>query len=235
MALDLSVQLALQKRPVDDHADAAVPRQRKDTIFDLAVENVVGDLNEVERLGAHDPLDLTVPAPFRGGDPYIAEPAGGLHGEQRPQMLLPGEEFVNLQRIEARHAPESWGGFDLVRPAGAGGGPDLVGRKQARRPVELGETVSNHLLGRAVHGRRIDQTPAGVEEGAHHLRAGVARDRVVADIEGDPAAEPDRGQLFAGRGYRLAEHASLLGGRELRAEQRGRTRGGPGAEEAAAT
>src|SRR5207244_6288100 len=110
---------------VDDHADAAVPRQRKDTIFDLAVENVVRDLNEVERLGAHDPLDLTVPAPFRGGDPYIAQPAGGLHGEQRPQMLLPGEEIVNLQQIEARHAPESAGGFEVGRAAEAGRAPDL--------------------------------------------------------------------------------------------------------------
>jgi hypothetical protein len=43
--------------------------------------------------------------------PYIAEPAGGLHGEQRPQMLLPGEEIVDLQQIEARHAPESAEGF----------------------------------------------------------------------------------------------------------------------------
>src|SRR5947208_10223498 len=235
MALDLSEQLAFAKRTISDHSDAAVPRQRKDAIFDLAVENVVGDLNEVERLGAHDPLDFAVPTPFRGGDSYIAEPADRLHREQRPQMLLPGEEIVDLQQIEPRHAPESAGGFDLVRAAGAGGDPDLVGRKQARRLVELGETVSNHLLGRAVHRRRIDQAPAGVEEGAHHLRAGVARDRVVADIEGDPTAEPHLGQLFAGRGYRLAEHASLLGRRELRAKQRSHTGGGQGTEQPAAT
>src|SRR5262249_28416374 len=129
MALDLSEQLAFAKWPINDHADAAVPRQRKDTIFDLAVENVVGDLNEVERLGSHDPLDFGVPAPFRGGDPYIAEPAGSLHGEQRPQMLLPGEEIVDLQQIEASYAPEPAGGFDLVRATGAGGDPDLVDRK----------------------------------------------------------------------------------------------------------
>src|SRR5262245_57155903 len=150
--LDLSEQLALAKWPVNDHADAAVPCQRQDTIFDLAVENVVGDLNEVERLGTHDPLDFTVPAAFRGRDPYISEPARSLHGEQRPQMLFPGEEIVDLQQIEASYAPESAGGFDLVRATGAGGDPDLVGRKQARWPIELGETVTNHLLGRAIHG-----------------------------------------------------------------------------------
>jgi hypothetical protein len=48
MALDFSEQPAFAKWPVNDHADTAVPRQRKDTIFDLAIENVVGDLNEVE-------------------------------------------------------------------------------------------------------------------------------------------------------------------------------------------
>ena len=41
IASDLSEQLAFAKRPVDDHADTAVPRQRKDALFDLAVENVV--------------------------------------------------------------------------------------------------------------------------------------------------------------------------------------------------
>ena len=29
-------------------------------------------------------------------------------------MLLPGEEIVDLQQVEARHAPESAGGFNLV-------------------------------------------------------------------------------------------------------------------------
>src|SRR5262249_57944126 len=91
MALELSDQLAFAERPINDHADAAVPRQRKDAIFDLAVENVVGDLHEIERLRAHDSLYFGVPAPFRGGDTCIAEPARGLHGEQRAQALLPRE------------------------------------------------------------------------------------------------------------------------------------------------
>src|SRR5262249_32820002 len=129
IALDLSEQLAFAKRPINDHANAAVARQRKNAIFDLAVEDGVGDLHEIERLRTDDSLDFAVSAPFRGGDSYIADPAGGLHGEQRPQVLLPGEEIVDLQQIEARYAPESSGGFDLVRAAGTGGDPDLVGRK----------------------------------------------------------------------------------------------------------
>src|SRR5207244_10422257 len=38
MALDLSEQLAFAKRPVNGHADAAVPRQGKDGMLDLPVE-----------------------------------------------------------------------------------------------------------------------------------------------------------------------------------------------------
>src|SRR5262249_2186863 len=106
---------------------------------------------------------------------------------------------------------------------------------RVRGPVELGEPVPNRLRGRAVHRRGIDQAPARIEERSYHLRAGVARDRVVADIEGDPAAEPDRGQLFAGRGYRLFKNASRLGRRELWAKKRGSTGCGQGAEQPART
>src|SRR5262249_16421133 len=147
LALQLSEQLAFTKRPIDDHTDAAVPRQRKDAIFDLAVENVVRNLHEIERLRTHDALDFPMPAPFRGGHPYVGEPAGGLHGKQRPQVFLPREEIVDLQQNEARYAPGSPRGFNLVRPAGTGRNPDFVGREQAWRSIEFGKTVTNHFLG----------------------------------------------------------------------------------------
>src|SRR5437016_9376748 len=51
MALDLSEQLAFAKRPVNDHADAAVPSQRKDAIFDLAVENLPAADGDVDKAG----------------------------------------------------------------------------------------------------------------------------------------------------------------------------------------
>ena len=51
--------------------------------------DVVGDLDEVERLAAHDLLELAMAAAFRRRDADVAKPAGGLHREQRRQMLLP--------------------------------------------------------------------------------------------------------------------------------------------------
>ena len=52
MPLQLADQRALPERPVDDHGDAALARQRQDALLDLAVEHVVGDLHEVDRLRA---------------------------------------------------------------------------------------------------------------------------------------------------------------------------------------
>ena len=46
----MSDQLALAERPIDDDGDAALARQRQDAVFDLAIEDVVGDLDEIERL-----------------------------------------------------------------------------------------------------------------------------------------------------------------------------------------
>jgi hypothetical protein len=78
VALDPPKQRALTERSVDDHADASVARQRQEAILGLPVEDVVGELDEVERLPAYDALELEVAAPFRGGDPDMAELARRL-------------------------------------------------------------------------------------------------------------------------------------------------------------
>src|SRR5262245_19348162 len=83
MALQLLGELALAKRPVDDDGDAAIPCQRKNSLFDLAVEDVVSHLHKIERLRAHDLLDVAMASPFRGRDADIADLPGCLHGEWR--------------------------------------------------------------------------------------------------------------------------------------------------------
>ena len=54
--------------------------------------------------------------------------------------------------------------------------------------------------------------PARREEGAHDLGAGVPRGEVVADVEGDPAAEPDERQRLAARRDRLRHDRPGMGG-----------------------
>jgi hypothetical protein len=49
MALQPAQQRAFAKRPVRDHRDAALAGERQDALLDLAIEQVVGDLHEIER------------------------------------------------------------------------------------------------------------------------------------------------------------------------------------------
>ena len=106
-------QRALAEGPVDDHRHAAFRRQRQEPVFGLAVEDVIAELHEVELVPSHDLLEEIVPATFRCGDADIAYSALRLHGEQGLQMLLPGDEVVDLQEVEALHAPERARSLDL--------------------------------------------------------------------------------------------------------------------------
>ena len=73
MARELLDELAFAERPVDDHRHAAVARQRQDAVLHLAIEHVVGDLDEVERLLAHDLLEVAVAAALGRRDPDVAD------------------------------------------------------------------------------------------------------------------------------------------------------------------
>jgi hypothetical protein len=59
-------------------------------MLDLAVEDVVGDLHEVERMLTHDTLDVGVTATFRGRNTDITNRAGRLLIEQHLEVRFPG-------------------------------------------------------------------------------------------------------------------------------------------------
>ena len=197
-------QPAALERPVGDDRDAALPGERQQAAFDLPVDDVVGQLDEIRRPALHDRFQFAVPPSVRGGDAGIAQPARRLHRLQRVEVPLPVPEVVHLQQVEAPDAPAP-GGFGDLRRAVGGGGPDLVGREQARRPAQLRQRVADHRLGGAVHGRGIDHAAARLEEGGHDGAALGAQLWIVADIEGDPAAEPDRRHRLPGRRNTLRE------------------------------
>ena len=140
-------------------------------------------------------------------------------------MRLPGDEVVDLHEVEARHAPEAARLLDLRRSVRGGRGPDLLGGKQRLGPAELFEPVADHRLRGAVHRRGIDHAPACLEEGGHHVGAFVAQHRIVADIEGDPGAEPDRRDRLAGGGDGPHQGRMRRGGRGSR---QGESRSGSG-------
>jgi hypothetical protein len=57
-------QRALPERPVDNHGNAALRRQRQQPLLRLAVDDVVGELHEIERLVPHYLFEKIVAAPF---------------------------------------------------------------------------------------------------------------------------------------------------------------------------
>src|SRR5215203_4399499 len=81
---------ALLEGTIGDDADAPIARKWKDAGLDLAVENVVGDLHEVERMLAHDTLDVGVTATFRGRNTDITNLASRLLLEQGLEVGFPG-------------------------------------------------------------------------------------------------------------------------------------------------
>ena len=155
--------------------------------------------------------------------PDVAEPALRFHRLQHRQMSLPGEQVVHLQQVEAPDPPVGPRILDLAGAARRG--PYLVGRKEGCRPADAGETVADDRLGRAVHGRRVDQSATLAKERAHHRGALVAQLGVVADVEGDPAAQSHDRQPLAGGGNRAGDEAGLTEGGEGTEGQR---RGGGG-------
>ncbi len=184
--------------PVDDHGNAALRRQRQEPVLRLAVDDVVGELHEVERLAAHDLLEEIVPPAFRRGDADIADLSGRLHLEQRLEMRLPGDQIVHLHEIEAGHTPERRDCSICAGPSAAEEVQTFSAENSASRPAEPFEAVADDRLRGAVHGRGIDHAPARLEEGGHHVGAFVAEHRIVADIEGDPGAETDDRDHLAG-------------------------------------
>ena len=85
---------------------------------------------------------------------------------QPGEPLLPVHEVVDLHQLDVP-AEEA----QLLGEAGLGGGlrarPGLGGEERALAPG--GERAAQHLLGAAVHGRRVEHGGAGLEGRAHHL------------------------------------------------------------------
>src|SRR5262249_8776672 len=141
--LDAIDELAALERTIADDRDLSFPRERQDVALDLAVDGVVGDLDEVDRLRAHDLLGPAMATALRGRDSDEAELAGLLHAEERLEMLLPGFDVVDLEEIEARDAPQLLGLGDLRGTLRAGRRPDFVGGEEFLRVPQLPETIAN--------------------------------------------------------------------------------------------
>src|SRR5439155_629764 len=82
-------QSDLPERPVDDDGNAALRRQRQQARLRLAIDDVVGELYEIDRLVPHDLFEKIVTAAFGCSDSNVTHRARRLHLEEHLQMRLP--------------------------------------------------------------------------------------------------------------------------------------------------
>jgi hypothetical protein len=130
-------------------------RERQDALLDLAIDRVVGDLHEVDRLRAHHLFDLGVAPSFRRRDTDVAQPPGALHLEQARQMILP-RQGCGPASGRSSTPPERARRFDL-RPAGATSPiQTFSAENRAGGAADLRERVAYRRLRRTVH--RADES-----------------------------------------------------------------------------
>src|SRR6185369_18075090 len=99
--------------------DAAVAREREDPFLGLAIDRVVGDLHEVERIASHQLLDFAMTPSFGRRDPDVSDLACRLQREEGRQVLLPVEQVMDLHEVEAADLPVLARLFDLLAPTRA--------------------------------------------------------------------------------------------------------------------
>ena len=196
---------AAAKGPVGDHRQAALGGVGQEPCLGLAVQDVVGELDDVQRLCRHHRLEVLVAAPVRGGDTDVPHPPLGLPLHQRLVVHLPVQEIMDLHEVEGLDAPKLFRLGHLADAERLKGGPDLGGGKETLLVLDAGEAAADHRLGSTVHGRGIHKTSTHVEEALENrLTRGQDR-RVVADIEGDPRTHADHRQSLAAAGDGFGE------------------------------
>ncbi len=97
---------------IDQHAHAAVLRQRQDAFFHPAVVDRVVDANEVDRLAGEDLLELRILAREGGGDTDVTYALLGAQLLEQAELDRHVAEVVHLDQVEHRLADALEGGLE---------------------------------------------------------------------------------------------------------------------------
>jgi len=96
LAPDALEELAALEGAIDDDGDAVLRCQGQKALLCLPVDEVLGELDEVEGLAGEGLFQFAVSAAEGGGDADVADPAGRLHGLQGIQLHLPVQHVADL-------------------------------------------------------------------------------------------------------------------------------------------
>ena len=197
VALDPPEQAAALVGTVDHGGDAPVRGERQQPLFRRAVDYVVTQLNKIQRLFFHNGFQFLMAAAVGSGDAQIPNLALFLHLPEGFQVGFPVPQVVHLHEVHPLHAHKPHGLRHLAHAGLPAVSPHLGGGEQGGGVCRGFQQLAHQGLGRAVHGRRIDELAAVVEKSLQH-RAQLLPGRGVR--KGAVSAKPHHGKGLAGAG-----------------------------------
>ena len=219
-------QLTPSEGPVDQHGHTPVDGQRQDPLGGGPVSQRVIDLDEIQRVGAHEMLDLFVLAHPVRGDANMGDPALGFPLEQGIELDVGATKVMHLHQVDrgtqAGERPfHALDAFVTIFPVDLGRHEDLVAQAHVLQQV-------------AQDGLRVSVVGGGVQQLASsrmERRQGFP-ERLhlhAADLAAKlDRAQPHGGNLHAARWNR--DQDGFLAGRQQRIPARGGQQPGAGAE-----
>ena len=146
MSRDMLKSTTPLEGPLDDGGYALIHRQGQETVLRFTIEDIVGELREVERLSARQLREVVMRSSLRCGDPDIAHLLRHFPRLEGFQMGFPIERVVNLQQIEWHLISQPFRRFHLLDLVGVDGRPDCCCREQAVWSALLFQAIADHLF-----------------------------------------------------------------------------------------
>src|SRR6185436_16196260 len=140
-------QATAAERHVDQDRDAALGRQRQQLVLRRAVVERIVELDEIERLLAHDGFELVIGARGIMRDAEVADATVLLPLPKRRKMCLPIEQVVHLHEVDALDLEQRERALHLRDSGLPPPGPHLGGDEGACGVRRSRQEVAEHGLG----------------------------------------------------------------------------------------
>ena len=156
-------------------------------LFGAAIADRVIDLDEIQRLAAHDRFHFGVLAGARTGDADVADAAGGLLLAQQGQQRAGAPQVVQLDEIEAPGAERRERSLEALPTVLDGVAIELGREEEPVAQAGLAEDGADGAFGITIGGRGIDDLAAEAGKGQQRF----AQARVPRRVAGPEAVGPD--------------------------------------------
>ena len=110
--MDFAEEIAGSKRPIGDHRDPALLRQRQNALLHFGFHQRIIDLEEIELLAAHQFFDFAQSSGLVMRDPDVANAALPFPFLQRGELCIHIDQIVHLDQVDSVRAQKRHGTLD---------------------------------------------------------------------------------------------------------------------------